>query len=257
MKVLIGTPINRNKSYVIDKFLANQKEIQREYPMSELVLTTCEIDFVDDLKKYLDSWDLRGKVLIYEVIKPDYARNRIWNITCAREAIRQYTVSQTDAQYLLFLDSDMTFDPSVVVIMEREIRDCGVVFSGIPLHHYGTGLAGGCVMLTRNVLESLKFRCYEFRNGEIIFEDNVLEMDLFRLGARVKKGFFVPISHYESATDVKSIEPQPLGVVRRLTNRALIRYVLIRTSIIIHYNIPWRLKVILGRLTESNHKEIS
>jgi hypothetical protein len=258
VEVLIGTPISRNKSYAIDKFLANQKEIQKEYPSSELVLATCERDFVDDLNKYLGYWGLRGKVLSYEVKKPDYARSLIWNITCAREAIRQYTVLQTEAVYLLSLDADMTFDPSVVAIMKQEINDCDVVFGGAPLRHYGTGLAGaGCAMLTRSILEKLKFRCYEFRNGEIIFEDNVLEMDLFRLGAKVKKGFFVSISHYESATEVKTIKPQRIGLARRLTNSTLIRYNLIRISILIHYNIPWRLKVVVSRLPESKHEGIS
>ncbi len=142
--------------------------------------------------------------------------------------------------------------------MEKEIKDYDAVFSGYPLRHRGIGLAGcGCVMLTRGILEKLRFRCYEFKNGEVIFEDNVLEMDLFRSGGRIKKGFFIPITHYENSTEGKHIEPQRLGLWRKIANNNSIRYILIRTSILIHYNIPWHLKVLLSGLTASRKSQKS
>jgi len=127
-----------------------------------------------------------------------------------------------------------------------------VVFSGTPLRGYGTGLAGaGCAMLTRSILERFKFRCYEFKNGEVMFEDNILEMDLFRLGSRVKKGFFLSLSHYISAAEVKHIAPQPVGILRKIVNCPFVRYWLIRASIIIQRNIPWKLKALLSRLSSA------
>lgn len=51
-------------------------------------------------------------------------------------------------------------------------------------------------MLTREILRKIKFRCCEFKNGEVISEDQVLDMDLFRCHARVKKGIFVSVRHY-------------------------------------------------------------
>ncbi len=246
--VVIGTPIYRQGAYIIDKFLSNQKEIQQNYPSSELVLATCENDFTEELGSLLSFWCLRGRVLLYETVKPEYARSRKWNIVCGRDAIRQYMLSKTQARYLLFLDADMTFDPSVIKIMEREIQGYDVVFSGYPLRDYGTGLAGsGCLMLTRSILEKLGFRCYEFKNGEVIVEDNVLEMDLFRLGSRIKKGFFLSLSHYKSENEVRHITPQPVGALRRITNSAFVRYVLIKASIMTQHDIPWKLKVLLNK----------
>jgi len=181
VNVVIGTPIYRHGAFVIDKFLSSQKQIQQSHPSTELILATCEYDFVKELENLISLWELRGTILYYEVAKPEYARSHIWNIACGREAIREYTLSKTKAGYLLFLDADMTFEPSVIKIMEKEMHGYDVVFSGCPLRGYGVGLAGaGCVMLTRGILERIKFRCYEFRNGEVISEDNILEMDLFQ-----------------------------------------------------------------------------
>ena len=114
----------------MDKFLANQKEIQQRYLSSELVLATVENDFADELEMLLSSWGIRGKVLRYETIKPDYARSRLWNAACGREAIRQYTLSQTETNYLLWFDADMTYDASVIDILLNEIQGYDVVYSG-------------------------------------------------------------------------------------------------------------------------------
>jgi hypothetical protein len=215
-------------------------------------MVTPEYDFIKELESLVSFYRLRGTVLLYQIEKPDYAQSRIWDIACGREAIREYTLSQTKARYLLFLDADMTFEPSVIKTMENEIQDCDVVFSGYPLQRYGMGLAGaGCMMLTRSILERFKFRCYEFKNGEVMFEDNILEMDLFRLGSRIKKGFFLSINHYISAAEVKHIAPQPVGILRRIVNCPFVRYWLIRASIIIQRNIPWKLKALLSRLSSA------
>jgi hypothetical protein len=252
LNVVIGTPVNRNGAYILDKFLDNQQQIQRNYPSSEIVFATDESDFAEELKALLKSWGLIGEVLLYETTKPQYARSRLWNIAYGREAIRKLVLSRADARYLLFLDADMTFDPSVVTIMESEIQNHDAVFSGYPLRRYGIGLAGcGCVMLTRSILEKLRFRCYEFKSGEVIFEDNLLEMDLFRSGGRIKKGFFIHITHYENSTEGKHIEPQRLGLWRKITNNNFIRYMLIKISIAARYNIPWHLKMLLSELTAS------
>jgi len=246
--VVIGTPILRQGAYILNKFLDNQKQIQENYPSSELVLATSEEDFTEVLEKFVSSWKLKSKVLLHKVVKPNYARSNIWDIACGREAIRKYVVSETVAKYLLFLDADMIFEPSVIQTMERAIQGYDAAFSGYPLRSYGIGLAGnGCVMLTRSILEKIKLRCYEFKNGEVIFEDNLLEMDLFRSGSRVKKGFFLSIHHYSSATEFRYITPQPVGILRKMANCAFVRYILISTSIIIQHNIPWRLKVFLSK----------
>ncbi len=248
MDVLIGTPIHSNGTYIIDKFLSNQRQIQSRYPSSELVLATVEDELARELEGSVELWNLKGRVLHYEVVKPNHARSSIWEITTGRDVIRQYMLNQTKAKYLLFLDADMTVEPSIINIMKKEMEGYDVVFSGYPLRNHGIGLAGaGCIMLKRSVLEKLSFRCYEFKNGEVIFEDNVLEMDLFRLHSRVKKGFFLTINHFNNADNMKQITPGPVGALRKLINHPLLRYGLIKTSIDLRYNIPWRLKIIISR----------
>jgi hypothetical protein len=249
LDVVIGTPINSRGTYIIDKFLYNQRQIQSRYPSSELVLATNENELIRELGGFIKLWELRGHVLFYEVDKPEYAKSNIWEIASGREAIRQYMLNQTEAEHLMFIDADMTVEPSIVNIMKQEIEGYDVVFSGYPLRNHGIGLAGaGCAMLKRSVLEKLNFRCYEFKNGEVIFEDNVLEMDLFRSRSRVKKGFFLTINHFNNANNVKQINPRPVGAFRKLINHPLLRYGLLKASMALRCNIPWRLKVFVSSL---------
>jgi hypothetical protein len=248
IKVIIGTPINREHAYVLDKFLDNQRQIQQAYPGCELVLATSEKDYAPKLKAMLNATQLRGTVLTHDLRKPDYARHWVWDVTSGREAIRRHAVSQTEADYLLFLDADMLFAPDVVAAMVKHIDGYDALFNGYALREHGIGLAGaGCLMMDRRVFERIHFRCFEFRNGEVIFEDNLLEMALFRLHARVRKGVYVATDHYQDAYSFKHLEPQPVGKIRELVNSQLIRYALIRSSIVLHRNIPWRLKVVLDR----------
>ena len=249
VNVVVGSPIYRQGAYIVDKFLANQREIQQEYPLSELALATNEDDFVEELERLLTFWEIRGKVIPYETVKPDYARSRVWNVACGREAIRQYTLLQTEARYLLSIDADMIYEPAIIKIMEKEVQGYDVVFSGCPIRGYGVGLAGaGCMMLTRSTLERIKFRCVEFKNGEVMTEDNLLEMDLFRLKSRITRGFFLHASHYKSEKEARHIAPQPVGMYQRLTTYAFVRYALFRASLMVKQNIPWKMKVLADRL---------
>lgn len=249
MKVVVGTLIYRQGAYILDKFLANQKEIQQEYLSSELILATNEIDFVADLERAVSNYGLKGRVITYETVKPDYARSRVWNVACGREALRQYVLSQTDAQYFLSIDADMVCETAIIKILKEKIRGYDVVFNGCPIRGYGVGLCGaGCMMLSRNILEKVKFRCIEFKNGDVMFEDNLLEMDLFKQRAKTKKGFFLHCSHYKNETEARRIAPQPIGMHRILTTSSFFRYLLICSSIVVKRNIPWRLKTFTDRL---------
>jgi hypothetical protein len=242
MNVLIGTPIHRQGAYVLDKFLANQKEIQKLSPACEILFTTVDGSYAAELRDTLARQGLKGTAICYKVEKPAGAQSRLWNIASGREAIRRYFLTQTDARELLFLDADMTFDPAVAGILEKEISGYSAVFSGYPIRGQGVGLAGaGCLMLTREAAEKIKIRCVEFKGGETIFEDNLIEMDIFSLGGRIKKGFFVEIDHYSSPAEARHIVPQRVGLGRRITNQPLLRYLVIRASLLLHCNIPWRL----------------
>jgi hypothetical protein len=247
--VVVGAPLCRRTAFILDEFLSNQQEIQQAYPDCILVLATEEPDFVAELKKQIDRYNLKGEVIVFELLKPDYARSRVWGVAGGREAIRQYTLS-LGAEYFLSLDSDMTYAPSVIRIMKEKIQGFDVVSSGYQLPRYGAwGFGGGCVLINRKTLGKIIFRCYEFKRGYAITEDEVLDLDLFTRHARVKKGIFVSIKHYTDSGQYYAIEPRPMGWFRKLTNTLVVRYVLVRMSILFKRNIAGRLHVLLNRRT--------
>ena len=248
--VIVGTTICRRTSFVLDKFLSNQQEIQQAYSRCTLVLATDEPDFVAELKEQINLYHLKGEVITYETLKPDYARSGTWSIACGREALRQYALLQ-EAEYLLSLDGDMVFEPSVISIMKDKIQGFDVVSSGCRLPRWGGwGFGTGCLMINRKTLDRITFRCYEFKNGQVIYEDGVLDMDLFKCGARVNKGIFVSNKHYKNREEYEAIEPQPVGWFRTLTNNLLVRYILIGMSILIKYNIAYELRVLLHKTSK-------
>jgi len=248
-EVIVGAPLCRRTAFVLDKFLSNQQEIQQAYPACSLVLATDEPDFVAELKKQINLHRLKGEVITYETVKPEYAKSRVWSIAWGREAMRQYTLSQ-GAEYLLCFDSDMVYEPSVISIMKEKIQGFDVVSSGYQLPRYGGwGCGGGCVLINRETLNKITFRCYEFKSGRRLSEDAVLDMDLFRCRARVKKGIFASIKHYVNSQEYYGIDPQPMGWFRKLTNSLLVRYMIIRIGILVKYNIAGHLHILLNRRT--------
>jgi len=127
--VIVGVPICRRTSFVLDKFLANQREIQTAYLGCRLVLATDEPDFVEELKEQIRLHSVRGDVIAYETTKPDYARSRFWAVACGREALRQYALS-SGGEYFLSLDSDMVYAPSVIGTMKDKMKCHDVAISG-------------------------------------------------------------------------------------------------------------------------------
>jgi hypothetical protein len=249
MKILIGTPVYQGGAFALDKFLINQKLIQQRTPYCELLLATCELGFVDELENLVKQYELRATVIPYEVIKPDYTKSRVWNIACGREAVRQYFLARPEFDGLLFLDADMTFDVSIIDIMERELSGYDVIFSGYRLRDSRIGLTGaGCLLMTRQILQKIKFRCYEFKNGTRITEDNVLEVDLFRQSARIKKGYFLAIDHYFNANEAKHIEPHKMGLWDQVTTHPLFRYCFIKAGILSHYNFSLNITLLMSKL---------
>ena len=224
--VLVGTTICRRTSFLLDKFLSNQREIQEFSPDCGLVLSTDEADLAAELKRAVSAYHLRGEVVEYETVKPAYARSYLWSLTCGREALRQHFLSY-GAEYLLLLDGDMVLEPSAVNILQDRIRGYDVIWSGFRfLPKDDLRFAGGCIMINRKILARNHFRCHEFGNGELIFEDELFDMDSFKCRARVKKGVFLAVKHYRSEQEYSETRPQPVGWFRRLTNSPVARYVL-------------------------------
>jgi len=173
--VIVGVPICRSTSFVLNKFLCNQEEIRKAYPDCSLAFATDEPDFITELEEQIKMHDLKGRVIAYETVKPAYARTRLWSITYGREMLRRYALSM-NVEYLLFLDGDMVFEPAVVDIMKDKIKDFDVVFSGYLMPPGGFwGFGTGCLMISRKILGKIIFRCYEFTNGQIIDESETLD----------------------------------------------------------------------------------
>lgn len=248
--VLVASPTYRGGAYALDRFLENQRQIQRMFPDSELILATAEQDFAPELESLLASYSIRGEAVLYEVVKPPYARRMIWNVACGREGIRRYMLSQTHADYLLSLDHDMVYDPNIISILLEEIQGYDVVHSGHRLRwsDHAIGMGAGCALISRRALEKVAFRCFEFGNGDIMDDGLTLELDLIRSGCRVKKGVFLRIDHYIDAETVRCIEPQPLGLFRRLSTSRPFRYALLRSSLLLRRDISSRLHFALHGL---------
>lgn len=126
--VIIGTAVVRRTAFALDNFMKNQEEIQDIYPQSRLVIATNEPDFEEELKEFLKTHGVEGDVVTARIEKPDHAANKLWSITAGHEAIRKY-VLKTNAEYLLWLDADMTADPLIISIMKKEIEGYDVVQS--------------------------------------------------------------------------------------------------------------------------------
>lgn len=235
LTVVVGAPVCRRGAYILDKFLSNQREIQQRYPLSEMALATDEPDFAGEVETLLGSSGVRGRVVRYETVGPPRGGSWYSSIASGREAVRQYILSQTRAKYLMSVDADMLYDTRLVEIMEREIEGYDAVFSGAPLRSVrGTiGMGGGCAMLRRSALERIQFRCVELRNGEVLDDGCMLEMDLIRSGIAVKKGVFVSVNHYIGPAEALSVNPQPLGLFRRISTSRYVRYSLLRASLLL------------------------
>ena len=249
-QVMVGVVIHRAGAYVMDKFLANQKAIQDINPSAKLVFATNEPDYALELEDILGRQAIRATVLRYQTVKPDFARSRIWNISCGRETIRRYFLREAPDGYLAFFDADMIYAPAAIDIMLKELEGYDAVFSGYRLRRVGVALCGGgCGLFPAATMREFPYRCLEFKNGVAINEDALLEFDLLRAGKRLKKGFFFSISHYDGSDKVNTLNPMPVGWYRRITHSKLVRYSLIQASIILKYDLGSRLITMIYKLT--------
>ena len=119
--------------------------------------------------------------------------------------------------------------PTVVSTMKSKIEGFDAVFSGYRWRNDGNwGFGCGCTMLNRKCLSNIFIKCYEFRNGQLIAEDEMIEMDLFRMRARVRHGIFIANKHFNGRQEYLYIDPKPIKGLRGITNNLLIRYILLK-----------------------------
>lgn len=238
-KLIIGTTVVKKSAYAINKFLQNQVEIQNHNPETELIIATDEIKFLGQLNNHINRYKLRGGVIYYKTEKPNYAKdNRIWSMSAGREAIRQYVLGETDANWLFSVDADMTFNPKCLDILLEKKNGWGVIQSGYSLRNVNAiGFSLGCTLIDRMVLEQIQFRCLEFKNGEVIEEGNMFEYDLVKKGIKIVKGVFLEIRHYYNDNDFVLTLSDRLPLLKRISTLPLVRYCLIGASITFKHDI--------------------
>jgi choline kinase len=146
------------------------------------------VEFAEKLKNMLAKHNLKADVITFGINKPKNARDRIWNIVVARNAIREYFL-KSKADYLIFMDADMIFDPAIVnKLVEKAEKGYDVVYNGyLDRDGRGINLTGfGGTLIKRGVMEKVFFKCKERR---VVDESVFFELDLVRVRARGIQGF--------------------------------------------------------------------
>jgi len=246
MMTIIGVPINSKTAYVLDKFLKNQEDIQKNSIIPVFtVFATEEVEFAEKLRNMLAKHNLKADVITFGINKPKNARDRIWNIVAARNAIREYFL-RSKADYLIFMDADMIFDPSIVnKLVEKAEKGYDVVYNGyLDRDGRGINLTGfGGTLIKRWVMEKVFFKCKE-RKGRVIDESIFFELDLFRVKAKVFRGFLVYTEHYGKNVSVS--HPRELTFRERVRHSPYFRIPIHVLSALLCYDILRKAKNILS-----------
>jgi len=245
-KAIIGVPINAKTDYILDRFLKNQEEIQKAFNGEiETVFATEDELFAQKLKKVLKNYKINSNVITFKPNRPKNAKDRIWNIVLARNAIREY--------YLIFMDADMIFDPEIVnKLIKIAEKGYDVVYNGYldRGNPNGINLTGfGGTLIKRWVMEKVRFRCKE-RNGRVIDEGVFFEFDLVRIGAKVFRGFISYSEHHDPKRPPSVCYPRELKLSERIRNNPYFRFLFHLISIPLCYDILWHLSM---KLKTKNH----
>ena len=246
MEVVVGVPINPRTAYILDKFLKNQEKIQSKSKLAvKTVFATEDLEFAEKLKNILKKYNIKSDVITFEVYKPKYAKDRIWNIVSARTSIRDYFL-KSQAEYLIFMDADMIFDPEIVnKLIEIVEKGYDVVYNGYldRGNPSGINLTGfGGTLIKRWVMEKTKFRCKE-KNGRVIDEGVYFEFDLVKIGAKVYRGFIAYSEHHDPKRPPSICYPKKLTLQEKLRNNIYLRFLIHLISILLCYDILWHLSM--------------
>lgn len=189
MKILIGSPIAKDSAYALDKFIKNQIEIHKITKNKCLTLFASE-----DIKKLPFKNKNFGLINFKPIIK---GKDRIWKIVAARNSIREYFLDK-NFDYLIFIDSDMTFEPEIVnKLIEKAEEGYDVVFNIYRLKNDQVAYSGfGGTLIKKWVMKKIRFRCYE-NEKTIVDEINCFKKDLFKIKARTWRGLLTKSIHYD------------------------------------------------------------
>jgi len=242
-KVLIGTTIAKLPTYILEEFFSNQKEIQENYPDSELVISTSDDNFRIDVPR-----ELKCKVIKYQ--KPSITdtdihfipqKIRILDMVEGRNVARSYFL-RSDADYFLSVDADMVYDVNLISILMDEIKNYDIVMSGYMKKNHRLGYSLGCALIRRKVLEKVKFNCLIFPSSpdmpNIIEDGWMLEYGAIQKGFKIKRGVFVRIDHIINEKDKLGVISRRITTWEKIKTNSAIRYLLIKLCILTKRDLP-------------------
>lgn len=226
MKVIIGVPINKQGSFVLDKFLKNQEIIKKNtITPTSLIFTTDEVGYVEELKSKLNTCQLDFEIITFDLIKPIWSKNRIWSITQARESIRKYSTAN-NADYLIFFDCDMVYENTVINdLINKAETGFDVVFNSYLLKNGKLVMNGfGGTLINRKIVETVPFRCYQTRKGDAVIDEGFyFEMDSLKKNAKIFRGIIADSIHFCNQTTFLILKKRPLTSIEKIKSLPLMR----------------------------------
>ena len=149
----------------------------------------------------------------------------------------------------------MVYEMSVISIMKLKIEGFDSVYSGYRWRNGNWGFGGGCIMINRKAFSQITFRCYEFKNGQVLSEDEILDMDFFSARIHANKGIFLTSKHFNSRDEYYTINPKPLPLFLAIGNSLFVKYVVMRADIILRINVGLKIHLLLSRHHYSKDQE--
>ena len=246
-KVIIGTTLTKTPAHILKNFFNNQKEIQENYPNSELIISTSDDDFAINI-----SGKLKCKIIRYQkpsinssIIASDPLfipqKIRIRDMVEGRNVVRNYFL-ESDAEYFLSVDTDMLYDPEIISILINKIKSYDIIMSGYMKKNHRLGYSLGCALIRREVLEKVKFNCMifpSFPDMPNIIEDGwMFEHDAVRWGFKINRGIFARIDHMINEKEKLRVLPRKTTSLEKIKNNSMIRYFIVELCILTKRDLP-------------------
>ena len=207
-KVLVATVTNTVCSYALDRWVEAYRRFT--YPHRSALIVTDDIEFYrrvrfDDIRvAYVepDSY----------VVKPSFAKDRVWSICNCREALKHIFIDEyPDYEFLLTVDADVEL--LLPDSIERMLRINNGEFDVIrfftamkpPVSTPGNVVLDDfgmdCILWRRKAIASITFTCCERPDGGVICEGGLV-WTMFDWWSRLGRPFKVvtrqkiPLRHY-------------------------------------------------------------
>ena len=243
-KVIIGTTLAKLSVSILKDFLSNQKEIQQNYPNSELVISTSSNDnsiiaLPKELKCRIIKYQKLSVISSESLFIPQ--KNRIQDMVDGRNVVRNYFL-KSDAKYFLSVDADMVYDPNIISILMNEIKNSDIVMSGYMKKNHRLGYSLGCALIRREVLEKVKFNCLIFPSSpdmpNIIEDGWMFEYDAIQNGFKVNRGVFVEIEHVINKKERLKVTPREITTWEKIKTNSAIRYLIVKLCTLTKRDLP-------------------